>query len=363
MKTTFKLLSLKGIGVYLHITLLAFIAWIVLLFFASGMGWTDLAWSAFFLVAIFASVILHEYGHALVAAGFGITATKITLYPIGGIATIGKQPENAEQELLISAAGPVVSFSLAGILMLFAPRELSLASFEDYSGAIRGSSFVYALGLFNIVLAVFNLIPAFPMDGGRILRGLLALRYNYVKATTIAATVGKVIAVFIVISGLLLVNLLLSLIGIFIILFAQEEESYVRLRSVMKRVHLRDLLMYDYDSIGATMTISQAVSIMEANPSHYFIVFHKGHPMGTLNREDVIRAYNAGKYDMRLGDLAKDTELHLEGDAEVEEVVGKLHGGEERIYPVYDKEKFLGVISLRKILEHLSLHETSFRNT
>jgi Zn-dependent protease len=176
MKSSLKLITIKGISVYLHFTFLIFVVWMLAVYIASGMQWQQLLWSVIFLLSIFACVVLHEYGHAFVAAWFGINAKRITIYPIGGIASIEKLPESPKQELLISAAGPFVSFVLGSVLLLFAPQAFSLESLRGYNGVITQNSFLYALGWINIALAVFNLIPAFPMDGGRILRALLAFK-------------------------------------------------------------------------------------------------------------------------------------------------------------------------------------------
>jgi Zn-dependent protease len=359
MKGSMKLITIKGIIVYLHFTFLVFLAWMIGVFIFSGMQWMQLVWSLLFLLAVFACIVLHEYGHALVASDLGINAKKITLYPIGGIASIEKLPENSRQELLISIAGPFVSFCLAALLLLFSPQKLSFQSFTEMDGTLNATNFLYTLAIVNISLGVFNLIPAFPMDGGRILRALLALRYNYIKATAIAASVGKVIALLLIVAGLLSLNFVLALVGVFIIVFARSEESYLQLKTLVKGLRLKDVLLYDYNNIEADLGVREAANMLQSDQGKYFIVMHDGLPVGTLNRMEVMKAVSGQEYDKTVGDLMKENLIHLEGEMLVEEVLDQFSGNEERIYPVFDKERFLGVVSFQHIIEYLLINKAS----
>jgi Zn-dependent protease len=361
MKTSAKLVTIKGISFYVHFTFLIFIAWLLVLYIMSGMQWEQLLWSLVFIISLFTCVMLHEYGHALTAAQFGISAKKITLYPIGGIASIEKLPENPRQELLISMAGPAVSFVIGGVLLLFAPQHFTWHSLREYTGVLSSSNFLYTLGVVNIVLAVFNLIPAFPMDGGRIFRALLAFKYNYLKATVIAASVGRAIAILIVIAGIISLNLLMSVIGIFIILFAQAEESYLQIKMLVKNIHLNDVLMYDYDSIDAGLNMIEAANILSNNHSKYFIVVDKGMPVGVLNRMAVMKVVADQEFDTKVGELMKETPEHFEGAMLVEDVLDKFAVNDERIFPVFDKEKFIGVVNFQHIIEYLLIHKSATR--
>lgn len=351
--------TIKGITVYLHFTFLFFIAWLLIVYISSGMAWTQLLWSVAFLFSLFVSVILHEYGHALVAAQFGINAKKITLYPIGGIASIEKLPENPKQELLISGAGPVVSFCISALLLLFAPQELSVENFKNYTGEITKDNFLFSLGWLNAALAFFNLIPAFPMDGGRIVRALLAFRYNYIKATAIAASVGRVIAIIFVVIGLISMNFILSIIGMFVIVFAKAEESYLQLKTLTQGIRLSETIMFDYDSLDGNLTVNEAANILQNKHNKYFIVLENGIPTGTLNRMEVIKAVAQQEYDKKVIELMRKNILHLEGSMMVDTVLESLAGNQERIYPVFEREKFIGVISFQRILEYLLIHKAA----
>lgn len=358
MKWSVKLITVKGITLYLHVSLLLFAAWLVAVNIASGMQGAQLLWTTVFLAAVFLSIALHEYGHAFVASYFGINAKHITLYPIGGIASIEKLPETPRQELLISSAGPAVSFILAAFCWLLAPQSAFIAHYKNFTGGIDGGNFFLLLGTVNLLLGLFNLIPAFPMDGGRILRALLAFKFNYIKATTVAAAVGKAIAALFVVYGIVSFNFLLTVIGLFIILLAQAEEAYLQLRKLVEGYRLKDMLMYDYDSLEARTTVSDAVGLLQHNHSKQFIVMDEGAPVGTLARMDVMKAVADQQYNVTIGSLMKDNLVVLDGSKPAADVLQKLSSNEERLYPVMEEGRFAGVINFQQVIEYLLLHKT-----
>jgi Zn-dependent protease/predicted transcriptional regulator len=357
MKSSLKLITIRGISVYIHFTFYFLVLWLLVIDIASGMKLSQVLWSMLFLVAIFVCITLHEYGHAIVASQFGINARKITLYPIGGIASLEKLPDHPKQELLISIAGPAVSFTIAALMFLFAPQKISAGLFKNYTNIIDSTNIVYSIGVFNLILGLFNLIPAFPMDGGRIFRALLAFKLNYIKATAIAASVGKVIAGLFIIAGLVTMNILLMVIGVFIILFANAEESYLRLKSLVHGLRLKEVLMNDYESIDGRMKVNEAANILDSHHSKYFIVMEDGKPIGTLNRLEVIKAVSEQNYEQPIHELMKENLEHLEGEMEVEDIMEKLAGNEEKIFPVFNKEEFIGVVNFQHIIEYLLLHK------
>lgn len=217
----FKLGAPFGIGLYVH--------WsfgLLLLFFLFAGGGVG---SVLFLLALFACVTLHEYGHALTARAFGIPTLSITLYPVGGVARLASMTRNPKEELLIALAGPAVNVAIA-ILLLPAVAAGGLSAMAAPEAVVlnNGTSFLLKLLLANVALVVFNLLPAFPMDGGRVLRALLAFGGDYAKATHIAARVGQVFAVLFVVAGLFFMNsLILPLIGVVIFMAATGERRAV----------------------------------------------------------------------------------------------------------------------------------------
>jgi CBS-domain-containing membrane protein len=215
---------------------------------------------------------------------------------------------------------------------------------------------LYILRLGNVGLAAFNLIPAFPMDGGRILRALIGFKLNYVRATAITAVTGKIIAVAFICLGIVMLSPLLGIIGVFIILSAGTEEHYLRLRSLVKGVKLREVLMYDFTNLQADMTIHQAAGVLINNHSKHFILMDGDLPAGSINRLEIIKAIAEMKYNDPVKSLVK-TELEcLDGAQEVGMVLEKLAKDEERVFPVMDHGKFAGIVNLDHVIEYLLLH-------
>jgi len=200
MKWRWQLGTVKGIGIYIHATVLLLLGWFFISDISRGYGVEQALGEIVFIGAILATVILHELGHALTAQKFGIGTRDITLWPIGGIARLERMPSHPFQELLISIAGPAVNIVIAIVLGLFIGLGNIVSSLSGEMA--MGSTIISRLMIANIVLAVFNLLPAFPMDGGRVLRSFLAMRIDYVKATSIAATLGKGMAVLFGLAGL-----------------------------------------------------------------------------------------------------------------------------------------------------------------
>jgi len=227
MKWSFKLGTLAGIAVYVHATFFILIAWLVMNGWQAGQSPLEILADIGFVLALFGCVVLHELGHALMARRFGIRTRDVTLLPIGGIARLERMPDNPRQELWVALAGPAVNVVIAGVLGFW------LVLFGLLSGGVLSSavgSFTARLMLVNLALVAFNMLPAFPMDGGRVLRALLAQRMRYVDATDLAAKVGRGMAVVFGIAGLFW-NPMLVLIALFVWFGAGQEAEMVRRRA------------------------------------------------------------------------------------------------------------------------------------
>jgi Zn-dependent protease len=222
-----KLGDLAGIGIFVHWSFWILPAWILLSTLVGGAGMTAAVTMVVFVFAVFGCVVLHELGHALMARHFGISTHDITLYPIGGIASLTQLPSRPSQELAISLAGPAVNVAIATVL--FAGILLTGVAGQAAIGDPFGGSFLISLAWINVMLVAFNLLPAFPMDGGRVLRALLAMRIPYVRATTIAARVGQAVAVVLAFVGLFgFGGGMLLFVALFVFLAAQAELTMTR---------------------------------------------------------------------------------------------------------------------------------------
>jgi len=239
MFRSWKLGTAFGIGIYVHWTFLLLLAWVFLS--NAGGGHTDLALFAVSLVVcVFGCVILHELGHALMARRFGIPTQDITLYPIGGVARLARMSERPWEEFWIAIAGPAVNVAIA--LLLVGLLTLTGNGLDDPERILGELNLPGALLLANIALVLFNLLPAFPMDGGRVLRALLALRMGRLRATEVAATLGMVIAGLLFLAGLGILSLpvvgsgpMLMFVALFVFFVGQQELAAIRYQAMRPR--------------------------------------------------------------------------------------------------------------------------------
>src|SRR5580693_3611029 len=237
--------SVAGTAIRIHVTFLLFLGWIFGVSYFSGgaqAAWTGLL----FMVLLFLCVLLHEFGHIFTARAFGVSTPDVILLPIGGVARLERIPEKPSQEFLIAIAGPVVNLAIAAVLVAvagahFDPRQI--ASIET-----ANMSLVQRLAVVNVFLALFNLIPAFPMDGGRVLRALLATRFGYIRATEIAASVGQGVAFLLGFIGLF-GNPLLIFIAVFVYLAAAAEAHLVAIRAISQGVPVTAAMMTEFAAL------------------------------------------------------------------------------------------------------------------
>jgi Zn-dependent protease len=227
MSGSWRIGRLFGIDLFVHWTFFLLLGWVAWSHYAAHYDWLETLMGVAFILALFAIVVMHELGHALAARQFGVRTRDILLLPIGGVARLEHIPENPRQELVIALAGPAVNVVLAASLLV----GLSMSSgIMQVSEAARvGGAFLSQLFWVNVSLALFNMLPAFPMDGGRVLRALLAMRMDYVRATQTAAAVGQTMAVVLAIIGVFY-NPFLIFIAIFVWLGAGAEAYMVQTR-------------------------------------------------------------------------------------------------------------------------------------
>ncbi|MBO0756742.1 MAG: site-2 protease family protein, partial [Bradyrhizobiaceae bacterium] len=279
--------SIAGTAIRIHITFLIFLAWIFAASWASGgaaAAWSGLA----FLILLFACVLAHEFGHILTARAFGVPTPDVTLLPIGGVARLERIPEAPWEEFLIAIAGPLVNVVIAVGLAALTGADLS----PQHLAAVESSkvSLVDRLAEVNLFLALFNMIPAFPMDGGRVLRALLAIRLGHVRATEVAAMIGQAFAFLLGFAGLLW-NPLLIFIAIFVYLAAASEAQLVTVRAMARGVPVSAAMMTEFATLTPDEHIDAAVETLLRTSQSEFPVIDPSHQIvGLLGRADMIRA-------------------------------------------------------------------------
>jgi stage IV sporulation protein FB len=250
--------TIAGTAVRVHVTFLLFLGWI---FAASWVtGGPEAAWQGLvFLVLLFACVVAHEFGHIFTARAFGVSTPDVTLLPIGGVARLERIPEEPYEEFLVAIAGPLVNVAIAIALVLLAGARVNAG--DLYTVESPHTSMIDRLAAVNLFLAVFNLIPAFPMDGGRVLRALLATRMGYVRATEIAAFIGQGFAFALGFIGLFF-NPLLIFIAIFVYLAASSEAHLVAIRAMSRGVPTSAAMMTQFATLAPDAHVEEAVQTL-----------------------------------------------------------------------------------------------------
>ncbi len=284
MKWSLKLARIGGIDLKIHVTFLIFLAWIGFTYYQAG-GQAAAIQGTLFVVLLFLCVLLHELGHALTAKSFGIRTPDITLLPIGGVARLERIPENPKQELAIAIAGPLVNVAIAAVLIFVLNAQATFSDLEDLN--TPRVALLQKLASVNIFLVLFNLIPAFPMDGGRVLRALLAMRLNYARATQIAANVGQGLAFVFGLVGLFY-NPMLVFIALFVYLGATQEAALAQLKDFSAKMPVSEAMVTELKTLPAGATLDEAVEAVLRTAQHEFgVVDDAGQMLGILTRDDI----------------------------------------------------------------------------
>jgi len=355
MKANLNLGSVSGIKIIVHWTFFFLILWVVFDELKRGGTTESILFNVAFVLAIFFCVVLHELGHALTAKRFGINTEKITLLPIGGMASLDKIPESPKQELLVVIAGPLVNVFIAVLLYLIAPiQELvninfteNIETFSDFTL----QNFLLYLFIVNVGLVIFNIIPAFPMDGGRILRALLAMKIDRVKATQIASSIGQFMALVFLLVGLLF-NPFLVFIALFIFLGAYGENQMVLHLSMLKGHTVEDAMMVNITIFKPEDSIDLVVDKIISSTETNFVVVKDSSIIGLLYHQDIIE--NSNK-NILVKDIMVTNFKVLDIDDDLKEVYSSIQSKRKSFFPVVENEKLVGAIDNINLNEYILL--------
>ena len=353
MKWQWKLGTFAGIDVFVHATFLLLIGWIGYSHWLQFGTIAKVIEGILFILALFLSVVLHEYGHALTARKYGIKTRDITLYPIGGVARLERMPDKPIEELWVALMGPAVNVVIATILFVYLFLTGGLSQLTDLS--IASGSFLMRLMVVNITLVVFNLLPAFPMDGGRVLRALLALRLDYVRATQIAASIGQGMAILFGLVGLLS-NPFLLFIAFFVWIGASQEASMVQMRDSLSGIPVTRAMLTDFRTISPRDTLSQVVGLLLAGSQHDFpVVDANGNVIGVLERDTFIRALSEKGQSVPVVDVMRSNVPSVDSHEMVEAVLMRLQESGAKTLPVMHGGQFVGLVNSENITEFLMI--------
>jgi len=319
------------------------------------MGTIDILWSVLFILTLFACVTAHELGHALAAKHYNIKTRNITLLPIGGLAQLESMPEKPKEELVVALAGPLVNIVIA--LALFPLIKISPNVIEEMDLArLSHHNFLFSLMVVNIWLAVFNMIPAFPMDGGRVFRALLSFKFERSVATRIAASVGQLLAVGFVFIGFFY-NPFLVFIGVFIFLGAQAEAQYAEAKSLLQEYTVADALMREIPLLSPGDTVDYCSDRLLNSQNRNFIVADDTGVVGTLNRDEIIRALREGKAGQAVAQAMDKDFIRLDISQPLEEAWVKLRSAKKSAAPVFDQGRLAGMLDTENVAEFLMIRE------
>jgi Zn-dependent protease/CBS domain-containing protein len=347
--------TISGTAIRVHITFLLFLGWIFAANWASG--GSQAAWqSLVFLLLLFACVVAHEFGHIFTARVFGVSTPDVTLLPIGGVARLERIPEEPYEEFLVAIAGPLVNVAIALLLVLIGGAHLN--SSDLYAVESSHTSMVDKLAAVNLFLALFNMIPAFPMDGGRVLRALLATKLGFTRATEIAAFIGQGVAFALGFFGLLY-NPLLIFIAIFVYLAASSEAHVVAIRAMSQGVPVSTAMMTQFATLIPEAHVDEAVqTLLATSQSEFPVIDGDRKPVGVLGRNDLIRALKELGPDARVAQ-AMTTPVPTIGQRRcLEEAFRMLQEKSAPAVAVVDSAgRLTGLVTSETVGEMMMLHQ------
>lgn len=358
MKWSIKLGRMLGIDVYLHVTFLLLLAVLGMVYWLAHGSIAAVLAGLGFLVALFACVLLHEYGHALAARRFGIATRDITLLPIGGIARLERMPDKPAQEMWVALAGPAVNVVIAGALAVWLTVTGSWQPLETLS--MTSGNFIERLLVVNLGLVIFNMIPAFPMDGGRVLRALLAMRLEYAHATRISATVGQALAIVFGFAGLFS-NPLLILIAVFVWIGASQEAAATDLKASIGDLPVREAMLTDFRSLSANDPLQTATRLLlDGSQQDFPVLDADGKVAGVLPHTrlfEVLREKGEREF-VGTAMLRDFTPLHPAD--RLDEVLAK-HDFTHTVAPVIQDGRLIGLVTAENIGELLMIRSARRR--
>ena len=352
MKWSARIGTFAGIGVYVHATFLLLIAWVAFAHWQVSQSVAAAAAGVAFVLALFACVVFHEYGHALTARRYGIRTRDITLLPIGGIARLERMPADPRQELWVALAGPAVNVVIA--IGLFVVLQVTDAATPLDRLAETGGGFLERLMAINIFLALFNLLPAFPMDGGRVLRALLAIRMDHARATQVAASIGQGMALLFGFVGLF-TNPFLIFIALFVWIGAGQEATMTQMKSVLEGIPLGRVMITDFRTLSSADSLGRAVDLLLTGAQQDFPVVDNRSVTGILTRSDLLAALARKELHAPVGSVMRRDFDIADPSEMIDRVLQRLQDRDCHTVPVVRNGDLIGLVTMDNVGEFVSI--------
>jgi Zn-dependent protease len=355
MKWSLKLGRFAGIDVYLHFTFLLLLGLLAIAHWREH-GTIAAAFEGVgFFLALFACVLLHEYGHALTARRYGVRTRDITLLPIGGIARLERMPDKPMQEFWVAVAGPAVNVAIAAALFAWLALTNGFLPFDQLT--LTSGRFAERLLAVNLFLVLFNLLPAFPMDGGRVLRSLLATRMDYARATQIAAGIGQFMAMIFVVAGFLLGHLMLMVIAFFVWIGASQEVSVAQMKSAIGGLPVARAMLTDFHTLAPGDTLARAMELILAGSQQDFPVVEAGRVVGVLTRADLLAGlHKLGAQGFVADAMQREFEV-ADANELLESAFARGQAGKAQVMPVLQRGELVGLLTAENVGEFVLIRE------
>jgi Zn-dependent protease len=352
MKWSLKIGRFAGIDVYMHATFLLLVSWVAFLYWRQGQSVLSAVIGVTFILAVFLCVVLHEFGHALTARRYGIKTRDIILLPIGGVARLESLPTQPLQELWVALAGPAVNVVIAAGLYIWLKITASLEPLQTMT--LTTGPFLERILAVNIFLVAFNMIPAFPMDGGRVLRAVLATRTEYSRATHIAASIGQGIAILFGFIGLFY-NPLLLFIAFFVWIGAAQEASLAQMQTAIGGIPVKQAMLTDFKTLRHNDSLERAIELTLAGSQKDFPVVDNGHIAGILTQTDLLKALSARDQHPSVSSVMQNEFVTVDSPEMLETAFAKLKDCNCHTLPVTLNGKLVGLMTMDNLGEYMRI--------
>lgn len=361
--------TMFGIGVYVHWTFLLLLAFIVFAQVAGGTAsMLQLLGTIALVISVFACVVLHEFGHALTARRYGVATKDIILLPIGGLARLERMPEDPGQELLVAIAGPAVNVVIAALLFgalvgigasgalgdltqIESPEEFVQMTQNSVVGLVT-QYFMVLMGI-NVILVLFNMLPAFPMDGGRVLRALLAYNMSRVKATQIAASIGQFMAILFAVVAVFTAHWVLLFIALVVFLAAAGEAEEVQRTSLLQGLPVESAMQTEFHTLRPDQTLEDAIEALLAGSQQDFPVVDQEQYVGMLNRSQLFKALREEDRSTKIGEEVDKSTQPIQAKDDLSQVLQSMRQKNLSTIPVLQDGKLVGLLTTENLNEFM----------
>jgi Zn-dependent protease/predicted transcriptional regulator len=352
VKWSWKVTRVAGIDIYVHATFFILIGWVALNYWQAEASWPAVASGVGFVLALFSCVILHELGHSLTARRYGIRTRHITLLPIGGVAMLERMPDDPKEEMIVALAGPAVNVVIAFGLWFWIMLMGDFTPVDQIS--ISGASFLERLFAINVMLAVFNMLPALPMDGGRVYRAALAMRMDHEEATQKAARLGQILAVVLGFIGLFYSPILIF-IALFVWIGAAAELQSSEVKSATSGVTVDQIMLTDYHTLSNDESLSDVVELTLDGSQKDFPVLTEGKVEGVLTQADLLRGLKADGASGRVENWMQRDIHSVDINTALDSFLEQLQNPTQRLHVVTDAGQLAGIVNMDNFIEFVRI--------